>query len=169
MLDNALQSGQGAPKWKKHSRLGVYLGPPPNHTRSLALVLSPRTGHVSPQFHIKFDDFIETVQDKSTDLDAPDSKWKYLSGFATKRGLIYSAPREDWTVSSPHAEEQRQQQFRHKNPPGMTAPRICISTCHCLWRTMKTYQSNRHLHNQLLQWHRYKRIRNFQPCGPPNM
>ena len=86
VLDNALQSGQGAPKWKERSRLGVYLGPSPNHPRSVALVLNPRTGHVSPQFHIKFDDFFETVQAKSTDLDTPDPKWKYLSGFAMKKG-----------------------------------------------------------------------------------
>ena len=83
MLDNALQSGQGAPKWKERSRLGVYLGPSPNHARSVALILNPTTGHVSPQFHIKFDDFFEMVQDKSTDLDP---EWKYLSGFATKKG-----------------------------------------------------------------------------------
>ena len=57
VLDNALQSGQGSPKWKRCSRLGVYLRPSPSHARSVALVLNPRTGHVSPQFHVKFDDF----------------------------------------------------------------------------------------------------------------
>ena len=81
-----LQNGQGAPKWRQRSRLGVYLGPSPNHARSVALVLNPRTGHVSPQFHVKFDDFFETVQQKSTDLDAPDPEWKYLSGFAIHKG-----------------------------------------------------------------------------------
>ena len=86
VLDNALQSGQGSPKWKQSSRLGVYLGPSPSHARSVALVLNPRTGHVSPQFHVKFDDFFETVQDKSTDMDAPEPEWKYLSGFAVKKG-----------------------------------------------------------------------------------
>ena len=86
VLDNALQSGQGAPKWKECSRLGVYLGPSPNHARSITLVLNPRTGHVSPQFHVKFDDFFETVQSKATDLDTPDPEWKYLSSFATKKG-----------------------------------------------------------------------------------
>ena len=86
VLDNALQSGQGAPKWKQRSRLGVYLGPSPNHARSVALVLNPRTGHVSPQFHIKFDDFFETVQTKDTDLDEPEPQWKYLSGFAVQKG-----------------------------------------------------------------------------------
>ena len=82
VLDNALQSRQGAPKWRRCSRLGVYLGPSPNHARSVALVLNPRTGHVLPQFHVKFDDFFETVQEKSTNLDAPEPEWKYLSGFA---------------------------------------------------------------------------------------
>ena len=64
----------------------MYLGPSPNHARSVALVLNPRTGHVSPQFHIKFDNFFKTVQDKLTDLDAPNPEWKYLGGVATKRG-----------------------------------------------------------------------------------
>ena len=52
----------------------------------MALVLNPRTGHVLPQFHVKFDDFFETVQSKDTDLDAPDPQWKYLSGFANCKG-----------------------------------------------------------------------------------
>ena len=86
VLDNALQSGQGLPKWKQRSRLGIYLGPSPSNARSVALVLNPCTGHVSPQFHDKFDDFFETVQDKSTDMDAPEPDWKYLSGFAVKKG-----------------------------------------------------------------------------------
>ena len=57
VLDNAIQSRQGAPKWRQRSRLRVYLGPSPNHARSVALVLNPCTGHMSPQFHVKFDDF----------------------------------------------------------------------------------------------------------------
>ena len=58
VLDNALQSGQGSPKWKQRSRLGVYFGPSPSHASFVALVLNPRTSHVSPQFHVKFDDFL---------------------------------------------------------------------------------------------------------------
>ena len=121
VLDDALQSGQGAPKWKERARLGVHLGPSPNHARSVALVLNPRTGHVSPQFHVKFDDFFETVQTKSTDLDAPDPAWKYLSGFATKKGTAKAddkggldgllAPRRGATAATtqPQASAQRDQ------------------------------------------------------------
>ena len=52
----------------------------------ITLVLNPRTGHVLPQFHVKFDDLFETVQDKIADLDAPEPEWKYLSGFTVKKG-----------------------------------------------------------------------------------
>ena len=85
VLDNALQSGQGVPKWKQRARLGVYLGPSPSHARTVALILNPRTGHVSPQFHVKFDDFFETVGNNPTDMDTPEPTWKYLSGFALKK------------------------------------------------------------------------------------
>ena len=86
VLDNALQSGQGSPKWKQCSRLGIYLMPSLSHARSVALVLNACTGHVSPQFHVKFDDWFETVHDKYTDMDAHEPDWKYLSGFAVKKG-----------------------------------------------------------------------------------
>ena len=87
-LDNALQSGECAPKWRQLSRLSVYLRPSPIHARSVALVLNPRMGHVSPQFHIKFDDFFETVQKKPTDLDTPEPEWKYLSSFHHQKRAI---------------------------------------------------------------------------------
>ena len=124
VLVNALQSGQGAPKWKERARLGVYLGPSPNHAGSVALVLNPRTGHVSPQFHVKFDDFFETVQAKSTDLDTPGPAWKYLSGFAAKRGTTKTddkgglddllAPRRGATA----AMNQPQAPNQHDQPRG---------------------------------------------------
>ena len=125
VLDNAVQSGQGAPELKTRSRLGVYLGPSPNHARSVAQVLNPRTSHVSPQFHIRFDGFFfGAVQSKSTDLDAPDPKWKYLSRFATKKetakpdakggldGLL--APQRGTTAAS----SPPQDHIRNEQPAG---------------------------------------------------
>jgi hypothetical protein len=46
----------GAPKWKQQSQLAKYLGHSPFHAGSVALVVSPKTGHVSPTFHVVFDD-----------------------------------------------------------------------------------------------------------------
>jgi hypothetical protein len=43
-------------------------------------VLNPNTGHVSPQFHVRFDDVFETV--KGT-IDALHGRWKTLCGFTS--------------------------------------------------------------------------------------
>ena len=37
--------------------------------------------------------FFEKVQDKSTNMDAPEPDWKYLSGFAVKKGRPETAGR----------------------------------------------------------------------------
>ena len=49
------------PKWNPRSRVGIYLGHSPCHAGSVALVLNPKTLHVSPQYHVVFDDQFTTV------------------------------------------------------------------------------------------------------------
>ena len=63
VLDSRLQDagGPGIPKWEPRSRLGIYVGHSPYHAGSVALVLNPKTGLVSPQFHVIFDDDFSTV------------------------------------------------------------------------------------------------------------
>ena len=62
VLQDKLQSGSGKPpKWDPRARLGVYLGYSPFHSRKVALVLNPFTGHVSPQYHVTFDDDFTTL------------------------------------------------------------------------------------------------------------
>jgi len=62
VLDSKLQSGASMmPKWEPRSRLGIYLGHSPCHAGTVALVLNPSTLHVSPQFHVAFDDNFATV------------------------------------------------------------------------------------------------------------
>ena len=41
--------------------MGVYLGHSPRHASNVALVLNITTGHVSPQYHLIFDDDFSTV------------------------------------------------------------------------------------------------------------
>ena len=55
VLDEALQAGNTHSKWKKRSRVGVYLGQSPKHGKNVALVLNLEIGCVSPQFHVVFD------------------------------------------------------------------------------------------------------------------
>ena len=63
VLEAKLQGGLSKiPRWDPRSRIGVYLGPSPYHAGSVALVLNLTTGHVSPQYHIVFDDDFTTVE-----------------------------------------------------------------------------------------------------------
>ena len=63
IMDARLQSvgGGGPPKWDPRARLGIYLGHSPSHAGSVALVMNPKTGLMSPQFHLVFDEKFETV------------------------------------------------------------------------------------------------------------
>ena len=45
----------------ERSQLGIYLGVSNEHASTVSLLLTPRTGLVSPQFHVKWDDKFETV------------------------------------------------------------------------------------------------------------
>jgi len=61
ILDADLQSKQMLAKWEPRSRLGVYLGHSPSRAGSIALVLNPKTLHVSPYFHVVIDEKFSTV------------------------------------------------------------------------------------------------------------
>ena len=75
------------------ARLGINLGFSLHHARSVALILNPRTGLVSPQYHVKFDDLFETTKyARNTALDL--REWQYKSYFKTRDGI-------DWPVLAP--------------------------------------------------------------------
>jgi hypothetical protein len=80
VLDSALASGQSLPKWNERARVGIYLGPSPRHSRSVALVLSLTTGLVSPQYHIIFDDHFQTVRANRPGSLHYQSAWQTLAG-----------------------------------------------------------------------------------------
>jgi hypothetical protein len=63
VLDHHLQSGSiGPPKWDPRLQLRIFVGFPPHHSRTVAMVLNPNTGLVSPQFHVVFDDHFRTLK-----------------------------------------------------------------------------------------------------------
>jgi hypothetical protein len=89
VLENELQTQGIFGKWKSRSKLGIYLGKSPQHSRNVALVLNRETGHVSPQFHVKHDHCYHTVRDdqqKSPDL------WMIKAGFVGSKELAEAAP-----------------------------------------------------------------------------
>ncbi len=61
VLDPKLQNDQKLPKWNRHARVGQFLGYWDKHLSLVANVRYLSTSHVSPQFHVVFDDLFETV------------------------------------------------------------------------------------------------------------
>ena len=82
VLENALQQGNKIGKWENRSRIGMYLGPSPTHGRSVHLIMSIKTGLVSPKFHVKFDDFYETIKWENF---MPKSEWQYKARILRER------------------------------------------------------------------------------------
>jgi hypothetical protein len=75
------QGGKGS-KWEERARIGLHLGTSPIHSRNISLVLNLRTGLVSPQFHVKYDDLFETVSPSSR----LEILWQQQTGFAKSKG-----------------------------------------------------------------------------------
>jgi hypothetical protein len=89
ILHKSLQDNPGsAPKWQSRCWQGVYLGHFPLHASNVALVYNPATHHVTPQFHLTFDDYFSSIQtdtaSQEANIDALLSKtaWLYQDEFA---------------------------------------------------------------------------------------
>ena len=82
VLNNDLQQGKPHGKWKERADVGIYIGMSPHHNKNVGLVLSQRTGLVSPQFHIKYDDNFDTVKELDTQ-----EEWKIKGGFMIQKNI----------------------------------------------------------------------------------
>ena len=71
-LNRSLQSGKSIPKWDPRCYVGLYLGTSPRHARSISLALNLQSRHISPQFHVKHDEFFETIDSRDQTI----VKWK---------------------------------------------------------------------------------------------
>jgi hypothetical protein len=121
VLDSRLQSGRRISKWTSKSRVGIYLGASPRHSRKVALVLSLATGLVSPQFHCQYDDLFDTMR-RTAGNRLPKSSWQELAGFVDKvepKSGGAPRPREDDPVPGDRDEgvdrvmELMQENFDH--------------------------------------------------------
>jgi hypothetical protein len=83
-LENRLQAQQSVGSWASRARLGINLGPSPRHARSVSMVLNLNTGLVSPQFHVKHDEFFETINDNNRHQRAA---WLLLANLVRPRSI----------------------------------------------------------------------------------
>ena len=61
VLDPKLQQGQRLPCWELRARPGIFLGLSRYHNSEVPLVLNLKTGSITTQFHVVFDDIFMTV------------------------------------------------------------------------------------------------------------
>ena len=61
VLDARLQGAGFIPKWDEQVRVDAYDGRSQIHAGNVSLILNLSTGHVSPQFHVVFDETFSTV------------------------------------------------------------------------------------------------------------
>lgn len=66
VLDPRLQDGKKIPKWEPRSRKGQFLGFSKTHASTVGLIRNTRTGYISPQFHIVYDETYSTVASDNT-------------------------------------------------------------------------------------------------------
>ena len=84
VLDAKLQQQNALDRWLPRARVGINLGFSAHHARNVALILNPTTGLVSPQFHCRYDDFCETINDpRNVALDP--SQWQAATKLKLKQ------------------------------------------------------------------------------------
>ena len=77
MLTAKSQDNNSMPLWDEYIRVGAYLVRSKNHTSNVTLTVNSQTGHISPQFHVAFDDDFETVD--SFHKGKEPSRWKWVA------------------------------------------------------------------------------------------
>ena len=75
VLMPTLQDGMKLPKWKPRARRGQFMGWSPLHSSSVGLIRNLTTGRLSPQFHVVFDPWFETVYENG---DKAPAAWDIL-------------------------------------------------------------------------------------------
>jgi hypothetical protein len=115
VLDPKLHDGKKIPKWNPRSCRGKYMGQSFAHSSMIGRILNLKTGHISPQYHVVYDDLFTTVPNYQNGglLDLPSfdaNSWNQLVTTGLERHLdsIEYDPRgrqilpklhDDWLLS----------------------------------------------------------------------
>ena len=83
VLDPKVQDGKKLPRWQPKARRGQFLGYSKKHASNIALIRNVRTGSISSQFHIVFDEWFTTIPSGVDPENIPiPSNWKDLLQFS---------------------------------------------------------------------------------------
>jgi len=71
VLDPRLQDGKKIPKWSPRSRLGQFLGHSEVHAGTVGLIRNLRTGKITPQYNVVYDNHFTTVNAETHEDNVP--------------------------------------------------------------------------------------------------
>ncbi|GAX10397.1 hypothetical protein FisN_3Lu622 [Fistulifera solaris] len=126
VLDAKVQDGKKLPRWQPKSRRGQFLGMSTRHASTIGLIRNLRTGAVSSQFHVVYDERFTTiplVQNSNADDPEP-SNWEELLTFSRDKVDLDNEPpllHEDWLTDQEKLKREeflkRRAQSRSLVPP----------------------------------------------------
>jgi hypothetical protein len=119
VLDNALQQSRPHRKWDERSRVGLYLGRSPLHTRFVALVLNITTARVSPPYQVQFDPYFQTIRELFGGIEPP-SYWQSICGFTKSRKTPKSD--ESQELEAAHTDPHVWKELRNANASTLLNP-----------------------------------------------
>jgi hypothetical protein len=127
VLDPTLQDGKKIPKWKPRSRRGQFLGISKSHATSIGLVRNLRTGYVSPQFHVIYDELFQTIHSEG-EVDLTDPVWAGLMETSRVRYLSDESDdhvpplHRDWMTPREQRRVDDQPRYVPRREANMPAP-----------------------------------------------
>ena len=124
VLNPTFQDGKKLPKWKPKSRQGQFLGFSSSHSSTIGLIRNLRTGYISPQYHVVYDDNFHTVPGAAfQDVDNMTSTspfWQHLVTYGQDYYFEDLTPNEHRfipTLSTDWDEEANKNQNQPLCPP----------------------------------------------------
>jgi hypothetical protein len=122
VLQKKLQDGDSYSKWKACSWQGMYVGQSSCHESSIPLIFYPSTTHVSPQFHMVYDEgFQSLVTHDSTALE------KFYMDLYNLASWLHSSPYADAMEEYHYDSFWRNHPWTHLQRSTHENVNVCIS------------------------------------------
>jgi hypothetical protein len=145
VLDKDLQDGKSINKWKTRSWQGIYIGNSNCHASSVPLIYNPVTTHITPQFHVIFDESFKTATGDITTthssyfdkLYESAAHWMYQDKFTDTPYTFTSF----WTGAPPIMYGDHQDKYKRRK---LVAKDTAIPNVPLRGSTDPTIQSNSH-------------------------
>ena len=111
VLNGTLADGKKLPRWRPRSDRAVYVGHSPLHSSSVPLVLNLSSGHISPQYHVVFDNWFQTIgSTDSSQINFEHDDWYKTFGLTPWQYVVDDL-------------EDRPRDLDHPGPFGPSSPR----------------------------------------------